>query len=251
MGYVDVMSDGVMQTRRARLLARLGLPGLAVLRGAISKDFRSAAWAQRISLAGVVLWLLYEWGPGNETVTPWILANIIEDNTGAAVIPITAAVGFVFTTAQQLASGFTALAGFSLFERTSRAAWEKLRGTDEVGPGEWHGLNWSTRCSLVFGLGTTAIALIQVMTTGEVGVRRHARVVRTSAFLCGLIVAIIGAGAASIAYVGRRVHALMGTTDWIIRVLGNPLFWIGALVCLALYKTLARRTPTGEVAAST
>ena len=81
----------------------------------------------------MVLWVTYEWGPGNETFTPWLLAQVIAGTDSAWVIPLTALVGFGFTAAQQLASGFTALAGFSMFDRTSRAAWNRLRGQSRHG----------------------------------------------------------------------------------------------------------------------
>ena len=71
------------------------------------------------------------------------------------------------------------------------------------------------------------MALIQIMTTGEVGVRRHRRVVATSALLCATLVGVLGAMAATLALVGRNVPALEGATNWILRVLGNPLFWLG------------------------
>jgi len=203
-----------------------------------------------MALLGVCAWLAYEWGPGNETVNTLILARIIENNTGAAVIPITAAVALLFTLVQQLASGFTALAGFSLFDRTARASWQKLRGSRDVAPGEWSGLSWAARASIAFGLGTTAVALIQIMTTGQVGVRRHGRAVAASALLCSVIIGFIGGTAASIAYVGRRVDSLARPTRLILRVLENPLFWLGFLVLLALIHA-ARRSPQVEQNAAT
>lgn len=193
-------------------------------------DFRQANWRRRIALVGVVIWLAYEWGPGNETVTPWVLVKIIHESAGAVVIPIAAGVGFTFTTLQQLASGITALAGFSIFDRTSLAAWELLTGRSVDPPGAWNRLGFFARCALVFGLGTTAVALIQIMSTGETGVRRHAPVIWRSALLCGTLVATIGAGVASLVYVGRRVDAISSGTEWILRLLGNPLFWLGLLV---------------------
>ena len=175
----------------------------------------------------MVFWIAYEWGPGNETFTPWLLAQRHRRDRFAWVIPLTALVGFGFTAAQQLASGFTALAGFSMFDRTSRAAWNRLRGQSDTAPGEWSGLGWAARSAIVFPLGTTSVALIQIMTTGEVGVRRHRRVVATSAVLCATLVGMLGAAAATLALVGRNVPALEGATNWILRVLGNPLFWLG------------------------
>ncbi len=74
------------------------------------------------------------------------------------------------------------------------------------------------------------MALIQIMTTGEVGVRRHRRAVATSALLCATLVGVLGAMAAGVALVGRSVPALEGATNWILRVLGNPLFWLALIV---------------------
>lgn len=213
---------------------------------AVSADFRSARWTRRLALVGVVGWLIYEWGAGNETITPWILARVISDTEGAIAIPITAAIGFGFTTVQQLASGFTALTGFSIFERTSSAAWQRLRGQSETAPGEWSGLTIAAKCALVFGLGTTAVALVQITATGTVGVRRHASVVVQSALLCGTLVGSIGALAASVAVLGRNVEVLRGTTEWALRILGNPLFWVGLLL-VGLAVNLLRRG--GPVAA--
>lgn len=197
---------------------------------AAGADFRDATWSQRLALAGVVFWITYEWGPGNETVTPWLLAKVIARSDSAWVVPLTAIVAFGFTAAQQLASGFTALAGFSMFDRTSRTAWDRLRGHSDTAPGEWSRLGWGARSALVFTLGTTSVALIQIMTTGDVGVRRHRRAVATSALLCATLVGALGAMAASVALVGRSVPALEGATNWILRVLGNPLFWIALVV---------------------
>ena len=178
------------------------------IRTAASADFRYATWPQRLALAGVLWWVTYEWGPGNETLTPWLLARVIAGTDSVWVIPLAALVGFGFTAAQQLASGFTALAGFSMFDRTSRAAWNRLRGGSDTAPGEWSSLGWGARSAIVFSLGTTSVALIQIMTTGEVGVRRHRRVVATSALLCATLVGALGAMAAG---VGARRAQRAGT----------------------------------------
>ena len=74
------------------------------------------------------------------------------------------------------------------------------------------------------------MALIQIMTTGEVGVRRHRRVIASSALLCAMLVGVLGAIGATLALVGRNVAALEGVTNWILRVLGNPLLWLGLIV---------------------
>ena len=200
------------------------------VRQAVGADLRSATWPQRLALGGVVWWITYEWGPGNETFTPWLLAHVIAATDSVWVIPLAALVGFVFTATQQLASGFTALAGFSMFDRTSRAAWNRLRGQRDTALGEWSKLGWGARSAIVFPLGTTSVALIQIMTTGEVGVRRHRRAVATSALLCAALVGSLGAmaaepGARRPHRAGARRRHELDPAD-----LGNPLFWLALIV---------------------
>ena len=144
------------------------------LSSAVRTDLRSSNGKRKMALLGAVGWLIYEWGAGNETVTPWMLARVIGSVDGVGVVPATALVGFTFTTVQQLASGFTALYGFSLFELTSRAAWARLTSRRDKPPVSWHSLSLPAKGLLVFGFGSTAVALLQIMTTGRVGVRTHA-----------------------------------------------------------------------------
>jgi hypothetical protein len=212
----------------------------STIRSAILFDYRRSTWARRASLLAVALWLAYDWGPGNETVTPWLVVNVIGHSEGAKAIPVTALIGFLFTTTQQLASGATALSGFSLFERTAGAAWERLHGDAETAPLEWSRLGWGARAILVFGLGTSAVALTQIMSTGKVGVRRHIRVIIQSAFLCGLLVGLLGGIVASLAVLGRNSSRMSGATEWLLDVLGSPLLWL-ALVILGGIVHFVRR----------
>lgn len=212
----------------------------ASLRAAVAGDWRGSTARQRLALAGVVAWMAYEWGPGNETVTPWILLRVLDDNEGAMSVLATAAVGLVFTTIQQVVSGFTALLGFSMFRRSSSAAWRRLSRDGRQPPGDWNRLGWPGRAAMAFGLGTTAVALTQQVTTGDVGVRRHGNEVMQSALLCGALVAAIGAFAGALAWLGREVDVLRGGTDRVIHVLGNPLVWLGVVVLVLLAGRLRR-----------
>ncbi|MGE3587846.1 MAG: hypothetical protein AB7L17_09000 [Ilumatobacteraceae bacterium] len=213
---------------------------------AIRDDFRRSHWPRRLAQTAVVLWMVYEWGPGNESVTPWLVFWVIGESDGVSTIPTTALVGFTFTTVQQLASGATALAGFSTFEDTARSAWARLRGDDDVAPMEWSRLGWWARIPIVFALGTTAVALTQIMSTGQVGVRRHLPVITKSAVLCGSVVGLLGAIVASLAVVGRRWSRAEGTTDWLLDVLGSPLLWLSLVVLLAIVHFVRRWLRAGE-----
>jgi hypothetical protein len=210
------------------------------LRAAIAADWREGSLRQRLALLGVAVWLTYEWGPGNETVTPWILVRVLRNNEGIVSVLATAIVGFVFTTTQQLASGFTALLGFSMFHRSSAAAWRRLSRDGRQPPGNWNRLPWPGRAAMAFGLGTTAVALTQQATTGEAGVRRHRREVVQSAVLCGGLVSALGAVAAGLAWLGLEVESLRAGTDRLIDVLANPLLWLAVAVVMVTAGRLRR-----------
>lgn len=211
------------------------------MRRAIAADFRSSTWGRRIALIGVCSWLAYEWGPGNETVTPWVLVRVIGDNEGAGTIVWAAAVGFVLTIVQQLASGFTALVGFSMFERSAKASWRRLSRHGSTPRLQWSQLGWGSRAAVAFGLGTTAVALIEIVSTGETGVRRHQRVVMSSAVLCAVLVAGLGAVGGALAVLGRSIEPLRATTDWMLRTLGNPLLWFVVVLVILMNQWMSAR----------
>ena len=218
------------------------------LRAAVTADFRASGPVRRLALCGVVFWLAYEWGIGNEVVTPWLLARVINDRPGVEAIPAVMVVGFVFTAVQQLLGGMTALVGFSMFDRTAHAAWQRLTAQFGSIPGEWSTLGLFSRAVLVFGLGTTAVALIQITTTGKVGVRRHRRAVTESAVLCGAVVAMIAGSVGALAVAGREIEMLAPYVEWLLRVLGNPLFWLGLLVVVAVVNVARQRASSPPVA---
>lgn len=188
---------------------------------------------------------MYEWGLGNETVTPWLLVRVVALSSGVWSVVATGVVGFVFTTCQQMAAGFTTAAGFSMFRGTARSAWRVLQTRLDETPRGWAQLSWVARALVVFTLGTTAVVLIQMSVTGDTGVRRHRRTVVQAALLCGVLVGAVGASAAGLVWLGRSVPASRAATDVIVRVLGNPLFWIGLLALLVAVKALRRRIVRG------
>jgi hypothetical protein len=238
------------QTTDSELPERLphDMPDEPTLRAAVAADFRVSEPLRRIALCGVVFWLAYEWGIGNEVVTPWLLARVINDRPGLEAIPAAIVVGFVFTALQQLLAGLTALAGFSMFDRTATAAWQRLKARFDSIPGEWSTLGFFSRSVLVFGLGTTAVALVQITTTGKIGVRRHGRAVTESAVLCGALVGAVAGVVGALAVAGRRIEVLAPFTEWALRVLGNPLFWLGLVVLVAVVNVVRHSAPLSTAA---
>ncbi len=195
---------------------------------------------QRILLLATIGWIAYEWGFGNETATPWLLINVIDATNGAQSIVAAAAVGFVFTAVQQMASGLTAAAGFSMFERTSTTAWHLLRSRLDAEPRSWAEMSIVTRAVVVFTLGVTAVVLIETVVTGTDGAPRHRRTIIGASVLCGALVAAIGGVVGAAVWLGRSVSALETSTAWLLRVLGNPLFWIGILLTMLVVNRVTR-----------
>jgi hypothetical protein len=215
------------------------------LRGAIRADWRASSWRARLALVAVMAWLAYEWGPGNESVTPWLVIRVLGDNDGVAAIVWPTLVGFGFTFVQQLISGLTTALGVSMFERTADAAWRRLSDDGHRTFTAWASMRLPTKVAIAFGLGTTAAVVAETALTGTVGVRRHARVVTSSAFLCAAVVGMLALVASGLAAIGRSVPSLEGPTDAVIDVLGNPLFWFvlvtGTLVVGAIRSWLGTR----------
>ena len=207
----------------------------------VRSDLRASSWRQRLLLGATVGWLAYEWGFGNEALTPWLLFRVVSSTSGIWSVVAAAAVGFAFTTVQQLVSGYTAAAGFSMFHRTTDASWRLLRSRLGEEPRDWFRQPLAMRALVVFTLGTTAVVLIQMTTTGEIGARRLRPGVNQAAVLCGAGVGAIGAAVAAAVWLGRSVSALESPTDWLLRVLGNPLFWIGLLVVVVVGRRVADR----------
>jgi protein-S-isoprenylcysteine O-methyltransferase Ste14 len=84
--------------------------------------------------------------------------------------------------------------------------------------------------------------LIESTTTGAVGLARQRRVVAQAALLVASIVAVIAAVGATAVLIGRSVPALESSTEWLLRLLGNPLFWIGLLATVIVARRLAARS---------
>lgn len=213
------------------------------LRRAFLADVRASRWRQRLLLVLAVGWIAYEWGLGNETVTPWLLSWVISEHHGWWVVGLAAVVGFWFTFAQQLIAGLSVLAGLSVFDRTARAAWARLERRVDTERLRWDGVGLVYRGVAVFTLGTSAVAVLQVVSSGRVGVGVHRRIVVESALLCATIVGALAAVVAAIGQFGRSVDVLATPTDWVLRVLGNPLFWIGVLGLYLVAQRLTRTDP--------
>ena len=206
-------------------------PGALRLFGrAAAADARSASFLQWIALVVVVAWLIFEWGPGNEIAIPTILMAILEGIPGPEAILIMPVVGFLVGFGIQLLSGLIAAVGFSMLNHTADAAWVTLR--------RWHpdaesknflSLGWAGRWGIAFFVGTTAVVLMQLFTTGDAKASRHVRAVSISASLVGATIGAIAFVVAVAVVLARRYPPVEPYVDPVVELLSNPLFWLALL----------------------
>ena len=192
----------------------------------VRQDLRTSSWSQRILPLTTVGWIAYEWGCGNETLTPWILVRVISTTShrGRRLLDV-----------RRDVQGRLALAHATFGRRTSRVgtAVDRAEGTRRVHVGDD-----SCRSDRVGGHGYGRI--VSEALRGQ-----------RAAPLCGLVVAGIGSIVAAAVWVGRTVPVLQPSTGWLLRVLGNPLFWIALLALVPTINAIRRRSSTDRPAART
>lgn len=209
---------------------------------AAGADLRSARPTQVLALVIVVAWLVFEWGPGNEITIPTLLMgllNRLEGNEALLIMPIA---GFALGLGLQLFSGLVAAVGFSMLDHTAKAAWFTLRQWRPASETkDFMALGWVGRWGVAFFVGTTAVVLMQLFTTGEARASRHLRAVVTSAILVGLTISAIATVVTGAVVLGRRYAAAEPYVDGVVSLLSNPLFWIAVLAVGLLGSQLTKR----------
>ena len=216
---------------------------------AAKADLRSARPAQVIALIVVVAWLIFEWGPGNEITVPTLLMGLLNRLNGNEALLIMPIAGFALGLALQLFSGLVAAIGFSMLDNTAKAAWHTLRQwrpTSETK--DFMALGWVGRWGVAFFVGTTAVVLMQLFTTGEARAARHLRAVVTSAVLVGATIGAIATVVTVAVVLGRRYAAAEPYVDQVVNLLSNPLFWTALLTLGLLGSQLTKRFGTAASA---
>lgn len=222
----------------------------ATLWRALAADFRAASSRQWLLLAAAIGWLIYEWGPGNETITPWILANVLQGNPGGNSIYLLPVVGFVFTAIQQSVSGLTALAALSTFSRSAQHLFDRIESAGVEGLGltrPWKNRNLRERVFIGFALGSTAVAVGEVVLSGSNLDKPAARrAVVASALYTGAAVAVIAGAVAFLTWLGRSYERTDSATERIIGFLSSPWPWL-ALAVVVMGRWILEIRRTGEI----
>lgn len=205
---------------------------LRLMRDSLGEDISRHGLTQKLGLLATAGWLAYEWGPGNETVTPILAGRVIDATQGPTGIAATAAISAGFTFAQQVASGATLAATATRFPAAAAQASELMR--DETNPElnlqPWDQLPRKKRFLYAFTMGTTFVATREAGITGDVSFRHSMQRVLGSAVLCA---AGVGAIAGSVelmdTYDEYTPPAVEATSTVAVDVITHPLFWLSIL----------------------
>lgn len=223
-GGGESSTDGERWTDRLRLIRTAG-----------ADDYRASRFAQKLALVATLAWLAYEWGPGNEAVTPMIGAMVLSRSHAAAAVVATSLVTGVFTALQQLASGGTAAYAATTFPRLAETIYHQFN-TDEKGQASrrpWVELPTGQRFLYAFSLGSSYAVFREAAVTRDVSFWRLVRVSARSAIISAVLVGVLGAAMGLLKWWADGTVA-QPYVDVVLAVVGNPLVWIGILLVYVL-----------------
>lgn len=214
---------------------------------ACREDWSTSSRTRRYLLLVVIAGLAYEWGPGNETLTPWLSAALLEAHlpVGTAILLVPAGVA-AFTFAQQLAVGLLTLYGLHTFPALTEATNGRIKRRVGRHLPPWGQLPRLQAVAISLSLGGSAVAVLETLSASP----RASRTVTVSAGLCALATFLItGAFAAALSTAAHS--GFESSTRLALRVLSNPLPWLALAFTPSLIRWARRRTAASMTGSQT
>lgn len=201
------------------------------LRRAATSDLRAATGRDLVVVLALGVWLVYQWGFGNDALLPPIVANVadgLDDGAtlgpGVAAVVGGAAAGAAFWAACMAIDGIVMAIGLRRLPNLVGEIGRRLRARGWVA--RWDDMRWSTRWILAYGAGPSALVLADALADGPDDPRRRRRIIATAVALSAGSVGVVAGVIVAAAVTARRFPATRSTADWIVRIASNPLFWI-------------------------
>jgi hypothetical protein len=194
-------------------------------------DLRAAAGWRLVGVLGVLAWMVFQWGFGNDAILPSVAANafyLVDDGQtwwrGVLGVLAAAAAGGGFWALTQTIDGLVVVAGLTLVPGISGRLSNYLRGKGWVTP--YEEMRWSTRWMISYATGTSVLCLVDVFATGRHGVRHRLGLILTAAGLAAGTVTLVTIAVVTAAMIATRVPATEAGAEVFIRWARNPLTWI-------------------------
>lgn len=214
------------------------------------EDFKHAGLGQKVGLIATAACLAYEWGPGNETMTPVIGSMAIDHTSGLSGILATSAIAGGFTALQQTGTGVITSATVSTFPNLVETAYH-LYGSDEDAPTRqsWEDTSKAKQFGDAIALGASYVAVREAFVTGDTSVRPLNKQVLRSAAISGGSVAVLAGGidGAKLATDNSFIaEGFQATVDY----LENPVKVFGTYMGILAVSKLGKRVFKGRAASN-
>jgi hypothetical protein len=159
------------------------------------ENYKNASVNGKVVLGGLMIMTAYEWGPGNETLTPILGGQAVDSSDGLKGVAITAGITGGFTVAQQLTSSWLTRRSVQQFPDVSEKAFSFMNGgsdlDDELRFKPFDKLPPTKKLVYPFLIGTSFVVGRESFVTGSTDDKELKNVGRKSALVAGLSVAAV------------------------------------------------------------
>ncbi len=211
------------------------------LRHAVRSDTKSMTLPKKALVFADLTMKAYEWGPGNETLTPFLAANLISEIDNPKDALVAGLVTGAFTTAQQATSALLTTGVMEFAPLTTEELSKELK---KISPHDNHKpykeLNPYVRFIYPFTLGSSFVALRERLLVKKDKLKD---VLYPAIGASALVGTSVGA-MTTLAGIGKLESvdtALETTVDKSIELAENPLLWLGTATVVMAYPYLKNR----------
>ena len=198
-------------------------------------EVKNATLGAKMLVGSLVAMTIYEYGPGNETVTPLITGPVIDSVNGIGGLALTTTIAAGSVISQQLCAGYLSRKVISSFPEVTDTIYKHISddGDEFIGYRE---LPRSHRISNAFFLGSTYNVLREAAIKEEKNENELKSISRSSAFISG---SAVGATAFSVDLINQTFPE-NSSVQFGIDVISHPALWISlgvGAVALDVFKS--------------
>ena len=197
----------------------------------VKGDFASAAGRKLVLVVLLILWMGFQWGPGNDIILAPLAATVFDtvDDTsswgiGVLAVGAAAVVSTLFWAATQALDAVVVLSGIKLVPGVMERLGRSLRRRGLVTA--YADMRWTTRWMLSYATGVSVLGLVDVLATGRAGVRGRRVMLAQSVMLSAGTVGLVVAAVATAPMIAARYPATADEADTFLRYARNPLVWL-------------------------
>ncbi len=201
-------------------------------------DFAAATGWKVLAIFGLLAWMAFQWGLGNDILLPSLAASALDAvddgetwSSGLAAVAAAAVTGGLFWALVQCIDAVVMLSGIRLIPGLTARITAFVQRKGLVTP--YAEMRWTTRWIISYATGVSLLCLVDVFATGRPGLRTRRSMIVVSVILSAGTVGLIVALVALAAVVAARIPATEAGAEVFVRFAKNPLTWI--VIFVAVY----------------